>query len=114
LKIKTPIQMETFNDGVLDVYEKDEQGEISLKIRGVRFANRVIGAKRLVAASQLKMDFSNLIRIPKIDSITTYDVIIMNGFQYKIMQIQHLYETNPPTSDLSIKKGQKCTSLGGD
>jgi len=105
LIIKTPIEMQTFNDGILKIYETDENGDMKNipKIGNVRFSNRVIGAKRYFAAAQAQIEFSDLVRIPLITTISNYDVVVMSGYKYEIKQIQCIYDSNPPCVDLTLR-----------
>lgn len=104
LIIKTPIEMETFNDGVLDIYTLDENESLILKLPNIRFGNRVIGAKRYFEAAQAQIEFSDLIHIPLLKQISNYDTVVINDFKYEIKQLQTIYESNPPIMVLTLKQ----------
>jgi len=104
LKIKTNIEMQTFNDGILSVYSYDENEMAVLKIPALRFENRIIGVTRIYAAAQAKEDFTDLVRIPRIEGISGYDIIVINNYEYEIKQIQFISDSNPPCIDLTLKK----------
>ena len=101
MKIKTNIEMQTFNDGILSVYSYDENEMPVLKMPALRFENRIIGVTRIYAAAQVKEDFTDLVRVPKIAGISNYNFIVINSFEYEIKQIQHISDSNPPCIDLT-------------
>lgn len=106
MQIKTPVEFQTYNDGVIDIYETDDNGELLLipKFTDIHFEKRIIGAMRSFVAAQEDIKFTDLIRIPCINSISNYDMVIMGGCKYEIKQIQNIFDTNPPSIDLSLNK----------
>ncbi len=105
MKPKVNIDFQTFNDGVLDIWAIDNSGELEkIRYEKVHFENRTIGAIRHFAAAQANIAFSDLIRIPYISGITSYDCIIINGIKHEIKQIQNILNSNPPCIDLTLEK----------
>ncbi len=99
--------METFNDGICNIYIKTDEA-ITPKYSGIRFADRVVGAKRYYAAAQVQVEINRLIRIQKGPIITPHDIIVIveNGIKtnYKIAQVQKIPDTFPPCTDVSLNQ----------
>ncbi len=99
--------MEKFNDGICYIYEKTDE-ETTLKYSGVRFADRVVGAKRYYAAAQVQVEINRLIRVQKGPVITPHDIVVINengiNVNYKIAQVQKIPDTYPPCIDISLSQ----------
>jgi len=105
LKIKTNLEAQPFNDGVIDVFATDDnlQAINPAKYPAIRFESRTIGAQRQFVASQQNYDIALLIRIPKIP-IDNCDIIKLNGMKYEIMQKQEIFDASPPCLQLTLKE----------
>lgn len=106
-------KQQTFNDGVLSIYalENDAQegdmpnNKLVLKADGIRYEERVAGAKRFWSAKQSKVTVSKLLRIPQAINLEEGNVVIpIDKKQYEIVQIQTINETCPPCYDLSLER----------
>lgn len=105
MKIKTPIEFLTFNDGILNLFKTDDDDEIIKNtLTEHRFGNRVVGVKRYFAARTNDIELSKVIHIHKNLSITPAMAAVIGDTRYNIIQIQQLSETNPPVTVLSLEQ----------
>lgn len=103
------MKFQKFNDGVADIYsvenisEKGDRPKEGLIIKyHLRFAYSTIGVKRNYEAMQAKVKLSELISVSMHRDISSQDVVVINGVQYRIEQAQHKTDTLPPISLLSL------------
>lgn len=106
-------QTQSYNDGVLSVYtignislpgNMPKEG-LTLKVGPLRYEERTVGMSRFWSAMQAKAKVEQMLRVPRINAISTQDVVIPNdGEQYKIIQIQYRQEVEPPSMDLSLER----------
>ena len=94
-----------FNDGAADFYtvdntavpgDKPREGLV-LKMH-LHFGELSIGVHRYYQAMEAKVRIDRLIRTPMRREISTQDVCVIGGKQYRILQGQHKKETRPPSS----------------
>lgn len=106
MKIKTEnIEFVSFNDGICNIYTEDEEGNRVDKYIGLSFSNRVLGFKRYftAAASQVKTD--RVIRIPQVPGVDNHDTVEISGIgKYNIELVQSIFDTNPPSIDLTLRQ----------
>src|SRR5690554_5496111 len=96
--------METFNDGIVKLYEVTniaEPGNMpkeGLQLKGtLRYKERTVGMGRYWTAMQANSRITYLLRVPQLRNISSQDVAIPNdGKQYKIVQIQYPEDVEPP------------------
>lgn len=100
-----------FNDGVTDIYaveniaEKGDRPKDGLSIKyHLRFGYETIGVKRNYEAMQAQVQLSEMISVSMHRDISSQDVAIINGVQYRIEQVQHKTDTLPPSSLLSLSR----------
>lgn len=98
-----------FNDGcveicsVSNIAEKGDKPKDGLALRKkLHFRYDTIGIKRNYIAMQENIKLSELITIPLMRDISTQDIAIIDGRQYKIYQTQEIYTTAPATMKLSL------------
>lgn len=101
-----------FNDGVTDIYsvgnvappgDKPREGLI-LKYKALRYEDKTIGVKRYYEAMQANAQLDELIQVPMHKDISSQDVAVIGSRQYSIDQAQHLTDTRPPSSKLSLSR----------
>lgn len=103
MKIKTPTEFLTFNDGYCDIYTVFGNKR-SDKLMNLCFGNRVVGMKRFYAARAATIEINKLIQVPLQSSIDATNRVVIGTLEYKIEQVQHLKDTNPPATLLTLKK----------
>ncbi len=105
MKIKTSIEFTSFNDGIVDFYETDENDEIISNTRlRYRFHEKKIGVNRYYAARSNDIELSKLIAIHRNDYITPAFAAVIGKTRYKIEQVQNNRTTNPSTTELSLSQ----------
>lgn len=101
-----------FNDGVVDIYAVGNAADVgdmpeeqlTIKYDNLRFEYLTIGVRRNYEAMQADVKLSELIRTPMHRDISSQDVAIINGIQYEIVQAQHVPDTRPPSTKLSLSR----------
>lgn len=104
-------KMQTFNDGVLEIYLVDnisQEGnmpleKLTLKIGNLRYENRKVGMSRFWIAQQATAKIDKMVRVPRL-KITSQDVALIDGDQYRIMQTQDQDDVSPASMDLSLER----------
>ena len=104
---------QSFNDGICTICAVSncaERGmqpkaEITVKHAYIRYARRIVGIGRFWGARQNNVIIDQLLRIPLLQNISTQDILILeDGTQYKIRQIQYKMDIKPPSTDLSLER----------
>lgn len=106
MKIKPKnIEFLTFNDGTIRLFETDDDEKpIPETERDYRFGNRTIGVKRYYAARELDVELTKVIHIHQNTALDTSFTAVIGDTCYKIEQIQHLSDTNPRCTVLSLSQ----------
>lgn len=109
MRLKT--QTQTFNDGIVQIYSV---GNISLPgnmpkdgltlKNTLRYEERTVGMSRFWGGLQANVSVEQLIRVHRINSISSQDVAILDGEQYSIKQVQYINSVEPPSMDLSLER----------
>lgn len=95
--------VETFNDGVLTICKASGRSITMTKMDNIRFGNRVVGVKRFYEAKVVSDSIDRMVAILPVPGIGRQDVCLINGEQYKILQIQDKFDHNPPCLYLSLE-----------
>lgn len=106
MKIKVPnIEFASFSDGICDIYSSDEEGNKNYKYRSLGFSNKVLGFARHYAAKAVQVQTNAVIRIPKLSGIDIHDTLeIKNLGKYDIELVQNIFDSNPPSIDLTLRQ----------
>ena len=110
-----------FNDGIVDIYTVDNIADVGdmpkdglvSKYQALRFEYQTIGVRRNYEAMQADVKLSELIQIPMHRDISSQDVAIINGKQYRIEQVQHDNGTRPSSSKLSLSRLEEEYDISG-
>ena len=103
MKIQTPTEFLTFNDGSCDIYSVSGN-KLGNKIMTLCFGNRTVGMKRFYAARAASTEINRLIHIPLREDVTTENRAVIEKAVYKIEQSQNLYDTNPRVTVLTLHR----------
>jgi hypothetical protein len=103
MKIKTPTEFLTFNDGYCDIFEV-KGNQLGEKKMTLCYGDRTVGMKRYFAARTATVEINRLIHVPRQLSITAKDNVMIGTARYKIEQVQHLNDTNPPATVLTLRQ----------
>lgn len=105
MKIKRDMEFISFSDGVCDIYSVDEEGNKTYKYNNLAFSKRILGYKRVFAASSSQVKIDRVIRIPKVPGINNHDILKIKGVgEYDIEIIQEINESNPSSIDLTLRQ----------
>jgi hypothetical protein len=103
MKIQTPTEFLTFNNGQCDIYTV-KGNQLADKKMSLCFGDRTVGIKRFYAARAATTEINRVIQVPRQLSITPKDNVIIGSDRYKIEQLQQLYDANPPATVISLSK----------
>ena len=109
-------KFESFNGGVVSLYKVTDlalPGDLpveGLVLKQVlRYKERTVGMARFYQAMQndIKVDF--VIRCPEVRGLSEKNTdilvaILIDGQQYKVMQIQYIEDAEPKSMDLSLER----------
>ncbi len=104
---------QTYNDGIVKIYSVGNiaapgnmpKDGLTLKISPLRYEERIVGMGRYWTAMQAQAQIDRIIRVPRIESISSQDVAIpIDGKQYQIKQVQYVPDIEPPSMDLSLER----------
>lgn len=113
MKIKTPTEFVNFRDGICKIYALEGNRPCE-KLIERHFEDRTVGMKRYYAAKGAGLTIEKLIYIRYTALSPEFHAIVIGDNQYRIEQVQHLYDTNPPTTALSLRKtGRFYEESGG-
>lgn len=105
MKIKTDTEFTSFSDGVCDIYTIDDDKNKMDKYTGLGFSNRVLGYNRVFVAAANQVMANRVIRIPQIYNIDNHDTVEIKGVgKYSVELVQSIYDTNPPSIDLTLRQ----------
>lgn len=102
-----------FNDGVTTIYSVENIAQpgnmpkegLIYKVGPLRYRERTVGMGRFWTAMQAQVKIDQVIRVQQIRSISTQDVVVLvDGKQYRIKQIQYPEDIKPPVMDLSLER----------
>lgn len=106
--MQTRVKFETFNDGTVECFVQDEEGEKGESIAKLRFGNQVIGAQRYYKAKATDVEISRLIRVPLLEKLEPHQIAAIDGREYNVAQVQHIFDSHPKKTVLSLeKKGRR-------
>lgn len=103
MKIETPTQFLTFNNGICDIYSV-KGNKIDTKLMTLPFGDRTIGMKRYYSARAAGVEITKLIQVPQQLFIKASNRAVVENIEYKIEQVQQLNDTNPRTTLLTLRK----------
>ena len=107
---------QSFEDGVVSIYKvADISAPGDMPVDGLvlkqylHYKERTVGMGRFYSAMQnnIKVDF--VIRCPEVRGLSekANDIlvaILIDGQQYKVMQIQYIEDAHPPSMDLTLER----------
>jgi hypothetical protein len=101
MKIKTPTEFLTFHDGQCNICEV-KGNQLAGRKMTLDFGERTVGMKRLYTARAASSEINRLIQVPQMRSVTVKDNAVIGTTRYKIDAVQHLNDTNPPVTVLTL------------
>lgn len=109
MELKT--QSQTFNSGIAKIYSVTTSGSMPKKKLNLKLENplpyeeRTVGMSRFWAAMQEQTKIEKLLRFPRVEIVQREDVLILvDGNQYEIKQVQYPPGVEPACMDLSLER----------
>ncbi len=100
-------KFEKFNDGIADVYHVNDEDRLEKIKKGLRFGNENVGITRHYAAQAADRRVGRGVRRLVGREIETIQVVVIEGRQYDIDKADHLKDTLPPITKLTLVKFEK-------
>ena len=103
----------SFNDGTAAIFGIENAAEAGDKPKEklthkctVRYREQTVGMARYYEALQAQVEISAVVLIPDVSrfKVSTQDIAILGGVQYRIVQVQKKTDTLPPSLALSLSK----------
>ena len=100
-------KFETFNDGIVDVYNVNDEDRLEKAKTGLRFGNENVGVTRHYAARAADTRVDRVIHILRQQDIKPHQVVVIEGEQYDIDKTDHVQNTLPPITRLTLIEFEK-------
>lgn len=104
-------QFQTFNDGIVWIYKLADVSLPGFKPvfkprlhKKYQFHYKTIGVRRNYDAMQAGVRLDEMLIIMQDRNISPQDIAVVNGVQYDIKQVQHMNDTFPHTTLLSLQR----------
>lgn len=104
-------KFEVFNDGVAHIYKLADVSLPGFKptfkpqpYRNYPFQYKTIGVRRNYEAMQAQVRLDEMIEVMQDRCVSPQDIVVIEGVQYDIIQVQHKNDTYPKTSLLSLRR----------
>lgn len=102
---------QSYNDGVVKIYKTKNKSEPGYKAAyelifccNLRFNEQRLGINRLYLSRQNQAEIERLIRVQRVKNISSQDVAVIDGRQFKIDTVQSAKDIYPPSLDLALTK----------
>lgn len=100
-------KFEEFNDGIAEIYNVTADDKLKKVKSGLRFGNENIGISRFYAARAADTRVDRVIHILRQQDIEPHQVVVIESEQYDIDKADHINDTLPPITKLSLIKFEK-------
>ena len=100
-------KFEEFNDGIISVYSVNNEDKLEKAKSGLRFGNENVGITRHYAARAADTRIDRVIHVLRQQDIKPHQVVVIEGEQYDIDKTDHIKDTLPPITKLSLIKLEK-------
>lgn len=94
----------TFNDGTMEICETKNRTIVKTRQKEIRFGNQTVGVNRFWQAKVASSTVDALVAIPPVQGIRRNDICLIQGEQYKILQIQNKFDQYPPCLFLTLER----------
>lgn len=104
--------MQTYNDGVLNVYRVENVAEpgnipeekLTLKVKGLRFQELRVFDSKYWSAFQVNAMVERLLRVQNLNNIFLRDIVEVEGRRFRVIQIQKVIDVLPKSIDLTLER----------
>lgn len=104
-------KFEVFNDGIAHIYKLADVSQPGFKptfkpqpYRHYPFKYKTIGVRRNYQAMQAQVRLDEMILTAQDRHVSAQDIVVIEGIQYEVKQVQHQNETFPRTSLISLQR----------
>lgn len=109
-------KFESYSDGLVSIYKVenvalpgDMPSEGLILKNSLRYHERTVGMSRYFAAMQNSIKVDSVIRCPEVRGLSekATDILVaipIDGYQYKVIQIQYIEDAVPASMDLSLER----------
>lgn len=104
MKVMPRNSVQVFNDGIAGIYKITSNKSMRTVYPSLRYAERTVGSERYFKAAENQQTINMLIRIPKLRDVTANDVVVIRGKQYRLVQVQSINDSKPPSLQLSLEE----------
>lgn len=102
--LENPTKFQTFNDGLVEIYEAVAPRVIAATPKfKLRFHRRTVGVARYYAAQQANAKVEDLLRCPFVREVEAENIAILEGKQFRISRVQKVEDMEPPCMDLTLE-----------
>lgn len=114
-------KLQQYNDGILKLYKVGNIAEpgdmkkdgIVIKQPRLCYEERTVGVTRNSLAKQDQTTIEQLVRIQRFGEVSVHDVVILkDGKQYDIYQVQFINDVEPKSIDLSLTRIETAYEVG--
>lgn len=106
------MKQQTFNDGILDIYSVGNVAiagnmpieGLTIKVGPLRYEDRIVGMSRFWTAAQSAVKIDKLVRVPRFESISSQDIVVIDKDRFEIKQIQAVMDVIPDCMDISLER----------
>lgn len=95
-------KFEEFSDGIVSVYDVNADNMLQKAAEGLRFGEENVGIARHYAARAADTRADKVIHVLLNKSIKPHEVAVIEGDQYDIDKVDHIKNTLPPISKLTL------------
>lgn len=96
-------KFEEFNDGTVEIYTVNDDDKLEKAItEGLRFGEENVGITRHYAARAADTRVDKVIHVLLNQSIEPHEVAVIGNKQYDIDKVDHIKDTLPPISKLTL------------
>lgn len=101
-------QFEEFNDGIVEIYTANDEDRLERKLEnGLRFGEESVSVTRHYAAIAADTRADRVIHILRQQDIKPHDIAVIDKEQYDIDKVDHIKETLPPITRLTLIEYEK-------
>ncbi len=100
-------KFEEFNDGIVDIYNVNDSDSLEKAKGNLRFGNENVGVTRHYAARAADTRVDRVIHILRQQDIKPHQVAVIEGEQYDIDKADHIKNTLPPITRLTLIEYKK-------
>ena len=100
-------KFEKFNDGITSVYNVNDEDKLEKAKEGLRFGNENVGITRHYAARAADTRVDRVIHVLRQQDVKPHQVVVIADEQYDIEKVDHIEDTLPPITKLTLIKYEK-------